>query len=438
LTYTLWTTIGISCLLPFILRNYHVGFSYVVAVGFVSYAWGKNLFITALLGLGFLTYSLVVRFVKLPGDLWPLDKWHAKGITEEPLDPEQPIIDPHHHLWDPKVHDKGWQLRKILLKFRSWLRPTFAVDLLNKDIAKKKDGFLETFSDFGLFLQPYMAPEFLEDIKNNNVRATVYLECGWNCPIAKSKCMAPVPEADMVAEIASNHPNICQGMVAHADLRLGKLVEPALKAYASKPWVKGIRHALAFSPDQVPHSWANSAKGIALTQTFQEGIALLEKYGFSFDTWLYHFNLDDLCVIAKKFPNLSIITDHVALPVGIGRFDRDTTFLEWAAGIRKLSKYPNVLIKLSGLGMCVFGFNLHNRDMPPSSSELAELWRPYIEHCIDCFGVDRCMFASNFPVDKVSCGYTQMWNAYKRIVSGRSERDKQQLFYETAKRAYRL
>jgi len=250
--------------------------------------------------------------------------------------------------------------------------------------------------------------------------------------------MKPVPEADMVAEIARNHPNICQGMVAYADLRLGKLVEPALEAYSSMSWVKGIRHSLAFSPDEVPHSAGCSEKSMALTQTFQEGIALLEKYDFSFDTWLYHTQLDDLCAIAKKFPNLCIITDHVALPLGIGRFDRETTFPDWAEGIKRLSKFPNVLMKLSGLGMCVGGFNLHKRDKPPSSSDLAKLWRPYIEHCIECFGVDRCMFASNFPVDKVSCGYTQMWNAFKKIVSDRSEQDKQQLFYETAKRAYRL
>jgi len=318
--------IAMACLLPFALRNVHVGFIYAAAVGFAGWSGNQNIFLIVLKGIGYLSYSLFVRVVKLPGDHWPLDKWHAKQAPEQPLDPKQPIIDPHHHLWDVRIHDKGWPIKKSIIKIFFMLRPSFFVNFLNKDIAKKKDGLLESFSEFGVFYQPYMIPELLKDLKSNNVHATVYIECGWVCPLAKSECMKPVPEADMVSATTSMHPNICKGMVAFADLRLGKLVEPALKAYASKPWVKGIRHALAFSPDEVPYSVECSEKGTALTQTFQEGIALLEKYGFSFDTWLYHTQLDDLCVIAKKFPNLCIITDHIALPIGIGRFDRETSY----------------------------------------------------------------------------------------------------------------
>jgi len=169
---------GIACLLPFPLRNVHVGITYAAAVGFAGCAGDENLFLMILKGIGYLTYLLFVRFVKLPGDHWPLDKWHTKQIPEQPLNPKQQIIDPHHHLWDVRVHDKGWPVKKILIKFLFMVRPSVLVNFMNKDLAKKKDGLLETFSEFGVFYQTYMAPELLKDMKGNNVHATVYVECG--------------------------------------------------------------------------------------------------------------------------------------------------------------------------------------------------------------------------------------------------------------------
>jgi L-fuconolactonase len=113
-------------------------------------------------------------------------------------------------------------------------------------------------------------------------------------------------------------------------------------------------------------------------------------------------------------------------------------FTEWKKSVAELARCPNVHVKLGGLGMRLFGFDVHTGDLPPSSEQLATLWRPYIETCIEAFGVDRAMFESNFPVDKGSGSYQIFWNAFKRIAQGCSASDKTALFSGTASRFYRL
>ena len=173
---------------------------------------------------------------------------------------------------------------------------------------------------------------------------------------------------------------------------------------------------------------------------FREGFAQLAPLGLSFESWQYHPQLPDAIDLARAFPDTTIILNHVGGVLGVGpyRGRRQEILAGWKKDIAELAKCPNVNVKLGGVGMTSFGFDFHERDMPPSSEELAAAWRQYIEPCIEAFGADRCMFESNFPPDKQSGGYTELWNAFKRITAGASAAEKTALYSGTAARVYRL
>jgi predicted TIM-barrel fold metal-dependent hydrolase len=172
----------------------------------------------------------------------------------------------------------------------------------------------------------------------------------------------------------------------------------------------------------------------------REGFARLHPLGLSFDAWMYHTQLGELADLARAFPETPIVLNHVGGSIGIGPYagHRDEVFAVWRAGIEELARCPNVHVKLGGLGMRLFGFDLHQGDMPPSSEQLAAAWRPYVETCIAAFGANRAMFESNFPVDKGGGSYHVFWNAFKRIAAGCSAAEKAALFSGTASRFYRL
>jgi predicted TIM-barrel fold metal-dependent hydrolase len=159
-----------------------------------------------------------------------------------------------------------------------------------------------------------------------------------------------------------------------------------------------------------------------------------------FDTWHYHNQISDLTVLAKALPNLRIVHDHFGGPLGIGPYEgkKDLVFGKWKDDISALSECPNVYSKLGGLAMPINGWNLHKRDLPATSDELVNLHKAYYSHTIESFGVERCMFESNFPVDKQSISYHVLWNAFKKMSLGFSDEEKSYLFYETAKDFYSL
>lgn len=173
---------------------------------------------------------------------------------------------------------------------------------------------------------------------------------------------------------------------------------------------------------------------------FREGFAQLAPLGLSFEAWACHTQFADMRDPADAFPNTSIVLHHVGGAVGIGPYAgrRRHVFAAWNAAIRELSHCQNVHVKLGGLGMRLFGVGLHEGELPPDSVQLAEAWRPYIETCVEAFGPGRCMFESNFPVDKASCGYTALWNAFKRIMAGWPAQERAALFHDNAMRFYRL
>ena len=175
-------------------------------------------------------------------------------------------------------------------------------------------------------------------------------------------------------------------------------------------------------------------------RSFREGFATLAHLGLSFDAWLYHPQIDDLRKLASDFPDVIIILNHSGGPIGTGNYrnHRDEVFAKWAISIRELAKCPNVYVKIGGLGQVINGLGLSERELPPTSEELAAVMRPFAETCIDAFGPERSMFESNFPVDKASYSYSVFWNACKRLVQDMSESEKDQLFSQTAIRCYCL
>ena len=322
---------------------------------------------------------------------------------EEILEPELPIVDPHHHL----------------------------VDRANTG--------------------RYLLPELLADTgSGHNITATVYLE--W---LSMYRADGPVPlrpvgEVEFgngVAAIAASETygktKVCAGIVGYADLMLGAQVEEVLEAMilAGGGRFRGIRYISASHPDEAARgSSVNRPAGLLMNGKVREGFARLHPLGLSFDAWMYFTQLGELADLARAFPETPIVLDHVGGAIGIGPYAgrRDEVFAEWKRSIGEVARCPNVHVKLGGLGMRLFGFDVHAGELPPSSEQLATLWRPYIETCIEAFGPERAMFESNFPVDKGSGSYQLFWNAFKRIAAGCSAAEKTALFSGTASRFYRL
>ena len=322
---------------------------------------------------------------------------------EEIIEPDLRIVDPHHHLVD---------------------RPETGRYLLSELLADTGSG--------------------------HNITATVYLE--WLSMYraegpAELRPVGEVEFANGVAAMAASgtygKTRVCAGIVGYADLTLGAAVEKVLESQiaAGGDRFRGIRFITASHPDQA--AWGSAIirpEGLLLDPRVREGFARLTPLGLSFDAWMYHTQLGELVDLARAFPETPIVLDHVGGPIGLGPYAgrREEVFADWSARIRELSACPNVHIKLGGLGMRMFGFTHHMGELPPSSEELAAAWRPYIETCIAAFGSERAMFESNFPVDKGSCSYAALWNAFKRIAAGYTAAEKAALFAGTAGNFYKI
>jgi L-fuconolactonase len=326
------------------------------------------------------------------------EKWLDLTV-EETIEPDLPICDPHHHLWD-------YPGSRYLLN--------------------------DLWQDTG---------------SGHNVLKTVFVECMSEYRRSGPPELQPVGEVEFVDSVANQSAAnkdgksaVVSGIVGFADLSLSKAVEPVLQALvtASKR-TRGIRYSSAWDA-AIPNSYRNSPKGYLYDSKFRGGFSWLQKYNLSFDAWLYHPQLTELADLARSFPETLIILDHIGGVIGIGPYagKREEVFQHWKEGIAEVSACPNVAVKLGGLGMPFCGFGWNERTTPPNSTELAEAMAPYYRWCIEQFGVNRCMFESNFPVDKVSYSYGVMWNAFKRICQDLSPEEKVALFHDTAARIYRL
>jgi predicted TIM-barrel fold metal-dependent hydrolase len=322
-------------------------------------------------------------------------------MTEEVLEPQLPIVDPHHHLWD---HPRS----------------------------------------------RYLLDELLADTgSGHHVTATVFVECMSMYRPDGPEELKPVGETEFVNGVATMSASgrygatrVAAGIVGFADLTLGERAGAVLDAHlAASPRFRGIRHAAGWdASDDVRNSHTKPPRGLFLESGFRRGFAELGRRGLSFEAWLYHPQLSDLVDLAKAFPETTIVLDHLGGPLGIGPYagKRAEILQDWKGAIRNVAGCPNVVAKLGGLVMPLNGFGLHKRAEPVTSIELSDLTREWYLHAIDAFGPARCMFESNFPVDKVSCSYRVLWNAFKRIAAPFSPAEQAAMFSGTATRVYRL
>jgi predicted TIM-barrel fold metal-dependent hydrolase len=234
---------------------------------------------------------------------------------------------------------------------------------------------------------------------------------------------------------------ICAAIVANADMMLGAEVEEVLVAHrqASPDRLRGIRHLIAHDRD-FPGILESEA-GTLGHPKFQAAFGRLARHGLSFDVWLMHPQLPELAQLVARFPDTTVILDHVGSPMGVGRYAGRVSegFDEWRNGMRLVAQHPNVVLKLGGLNMANTGLGAPiAADRPWSSEEMARRQERYVHTAIDLFGISRCMFESNFPVDRMSTGYTVVWNSLKRMSARYSAAERAELFFGTAQRAYRL
>ncbi len=322
-------------------------------------------------------------------------------VQEPIIEPERAICDPHHHLWD-NVRSR------------------------------------------------YLLDELLADTNSgHNVVSTVFVECGAMYRAAGPEALRPVGETEFVNGVAAMSASggygdmrACAGIVGYADLTLGRAVGEVLDAHlAASPRFRGIRHAAGWdaSPD-IRNSHTNPSEHLLLDARFRKGFAELAPRGLSFDAWLYHGQIPELTDLARVFPDTTIIFDHFGGPLGIGPYasKREEVYRKWRTDVAELARCENVYAKLGGIVMPINGFGFHKRGVPANSDELVAASGRYHTHAIDCFGVRRAMFESNFPVDKASCSYAVLWNAFKKLVIDASEDEKNWLFHDSAVSAYRL
>jgi L-fuconolactonase len=349
-------------------------------------------------------------------------KMSTQSVIAEPiLEAELPIIDPHHHLW---------------------LIPETTLAAMRKP---------ESFIPVARSKARYLLDELLADVNTgHNIRATVYMECGAMYRArgpAQYKSLGEVDFANGVAAMAASgtfgQTAVCAGIIGHVDLSLGDQVQDVLEAHirAGGGRYRGIRSMSHYDADpDIFGSWGGNAPHALLHERFRAGFKWLSKFGLSFDAYVLEPQLPDVIDLARSFPETQIILDHVGAPAGVGRYfgKRDERFPTWRENMRLLSACGNVAVKLGGLGMPTAGFASFRSNPPATSEQLAAEWKPYIESCIELFGVNRCMFESNYPNDAGSCTYPVLWNAFKRLAARASSDEKTALFSGTAAKVYRV
>lgn len=324
------------------------------------------------------------------------------GLVAEPIvDPNRPIVDPHHHLWP-----EGGAL-------------------------------------------PYGVDQLVADTTSgHHIVATMFMECGAGYRADGPEHLRCIGETEFVAaaadDLAARHPDAppIAGIVGAADLTHPALDE-VLDAHAEAAGgrFRGIRDALARSVEPEVHTIPSfNADGKAADVGFQRGVRRLGERGLTYDSWHYHWQLGEFAALADAAPDTTMVLDHFGTPCAIGRFAgaHDEIFETWRVDLAAVAERPNTVIKLGGLAMPDNGFGYHERDRPPTSDELLADQRRWYEHAIACFGPERCMFESNFPIDAFSVGYHVYWNAMQKLAAPYSDAEQSAMFAGTARRVYSL
>ena len=336
----------------------------------------------------------------------PVRQEWLNQLIEDPILPNIPIIDPHHHLWDV---------------------------------------------GFGR----YYIEELLEDINSSghNILSTVYIMSSSNTKIYSKDGLEefkPLTEIEFATSegkradlIPNNKVKVNASIVGSVDLTYGNKLKPVLEKAVniSEGRLKGIRMLLASHTDpRISSGAVKSDLGLMLHPNFIDGAKCIQDANLSLDFWIYHTQLNEMEKIARALPDLTIILNHIGGPIHLGEYEgkQAATHREWRSAMMRLSRIPNINVKLGGLGMAVNGAKFHNSKFPPNSVQLSDVWKPWIYETIDMFGFDRCMFESNFPVDKGSCSYGALWNAFKIIAKDMSDDEINKLFSKNAAKIYKI
>lgn len=342
--------------------------------------------------------------------------------TETILEPDLPIIDPHHHLWD---------LRAMLPMLQ---------EPHHDFVAALVDAAYYTFD------------ELQADTKGglpggHNIAGTCFMECGAFYNAAYGDAKKVVGEVEFVNGVAAQAASglygdyrPCHAILGHADLMLGDGARPVLEALmAVSPRFKGIRHQGAWDADPaVLGAPFHAPEGLYRDNTFRDGLKHVGELGLTFDAWILEPQIGDVTDLARAFPDQPIVLDHCGTPLNIASYrgKLHENFDRWRRSIHELAECPNVTVKLGGLAMAFCGLPEDGPAKGYGSEHLAALWRPYIDTCIEAFGPERGMFESNYPVDRWGASYDVLWNAFKILARGHSEAEKRALFAGTAARVY--
>ncbi|SOZ39121.1 amidohydrolase family protein [Cupriavidus neocaledonicus] len=325
-------------------------------------------------------------------------EWLASG-AEPALEPDLPIVDAHHHFYERP----GWT---------------------------------------------YLPDDYSEDLHcGHNVRASVYMQALTRYRPAGPEALRPVGETEFVAAATAapgeGEPQVAKAIVGYADLRQGAAVRDVLAAHieAGRGRFRGVRHLATWDADaSLANPLTAAPRGLLLDPRYRAGVSELAGLGLSYDAWLFFPQLPELFALAKANADTTVIVNHCGGVVRIGpyRDQQAEVFARWSLEMRALARLPNVYVKLGGLGMRINGFDFERGERPPSSTDLADAWKPWMLTCIEAFGAERCMFESNFPVDKGSYPYSNGWNAFKRLTAQASPAERDALFRGTASAVYRL
>ena len=326
--------------------------------------------------------------------------WLAKAEPEAVLEPDLPIIDTHHHLW------------------------------------QRKD-------------ERYLLDELQADLDcGHRIEQTVFVQCHAMYRADGPEHLRPLGEVEFVTGVAAmsrsglyGSTRIATGIVGFADLTLGDRAEELLtrQIEAGGGRFRGVRYSGAWDADPIIGNGAPRS-GLYGEAAFGDGVARLAKLGLSLDAWVFFTQLDEVTALATAHPDARFVLCHCGGPLGYGPYGGkgDDVHARWLASMTRLAERPNVDVKLGGMMMRLAAYDYGEAPRPPTSQELADLWRPYVEPCIELFGAERCMVESNFPVEKMGIGYGPLWNVFKRITAGASDDEKQAIYSGGAKRAYRL
>jgi predicted TIM-barrel fold metal-dependent hydrolase len=321
----------------------------------------------------------------------------ARASDEPAIEPELAIVDPHHHLFSSRRGD-------------------------------------------------YLLPDFLGDIASGHrIEQTVFIDSGASYRESGPPELRPVGETErVIAETSStDRPEVAAGIIGHIDLDLGDRVETVAAAHieAGRGRFRGVRDLVQWDASEIGRfSSRQPPSGRMGSVAFRDGLRRLGAMALSFDLWIFHPQLDDAAALASACPDTILIVDHLGMPLGVGPYAdrRSDVFDAWRGGLSRLAERPNVRLKIGGLGMPYAGFVHHYPDRAPSSADIADTWRPYVETACTIFGAERCMFESNFPADAQTCGYGTLWNGFKRLSAGWSSDERAMLFSGTARATYRL